>query len=266
MKVFAILSKVTAGCAWLCSVCTLSASTNLIVNGGFEEPRVPLDFFSTFAPPSTFLGWTPIGDGVDIFGTNYIQSAAGLQSVDLNNVTSGGIFQDVVTSTGEVYRLSFALGANTASIGDPRTGPAVKRVRVQWNTNSVAELEHDVTGHSQSSVGWRQFSFLVTGTGLDRLLFESLTPGWTGPAIDDVSLRLASSTNDFVNGLSIERAVRVGWPTEQGRLYQVLWADRLQTNIWSYLGLPVVGDGRTNYICDPTAGYDMKVYRVLIQE
>ena len=203
---------------------------------------------------------------MDIIGTNFVQSAAGLQSVDLNNVTSGGVYQDVVTSSGEVYRLSFALGANTDAIGDPRTGPAVKRVRVQWGTNTVAELSHDVTGHSRSSVGWRQFTFYVTGTGLDRLLFESLTPGWTGPAIDDVSLRVASSTNEFGGGLTIERAVKVCWPTVQGRLYQVQWADRTDTNIWFYLGLPLVGDGQTNCVCDPTGDYQMKIYRVLIQD
>ena len=245
---------------------THAESTNLIVNGGFEQPQVPLGSFSTFAPPATFLGWTPIADGVDILGTNYVQSAAGLQSVDLNNVTSGGVYQDVVTSTGEVYRLSFALGANTAAIGDPRTGPAVKRVRVQWGSNAVAELAHDVTGHSQASVGWRQFTFHVTGTGLDRLLFESLTPGWTGPAIDDVSLTPTTNAINAVEGLTIERAVQVCWPTMATRTYQVQWSLNPDSSIWTYWGLPIRGDGMTNCICDPLGTNPRRFYRILETE
>lgn len=253
-------------CALLSSLSTLTAATNLIVNGSFEQPPVPLSFFSTFMPPSTFLGWTPVGDGVDILGTHFVQSAVGVQSLELNNVTSGGVYQDVVTSPGEVYRLSFVLGANTDGVGDPRTGPAVKSVRVQWGTNIVAELSHDVTGHTRSSVGWRQFTFDVKGTGHDRLLFESLTPGWTGAAIDNVSVRLASSTNRFSTGLNIENAVKVCWPTVQGQLYQVQWADRADTNMWTDLGLPLVGDGQPNCVYDPTGDHQMKIYRVLIQD
>jgi hypothetical protein len=114
-----------------------------------------------------------------------------------------------------------------------------------------------------TDVGWREFSFTVFGTGNDRVIFRSLTPGWAGPAIDNVSLEPSTNSIPMVSGLTIERAVRVCWPTEPGMLYQVQWASQLDTNIWNYLGAPVLGDGTTNCICDPLGSNSMRVYRVL---
>ena len=245
---------------WTCSVA--HAGTNLVINGGFEQPPVPLASYVSFPAPTSFLGWTVWSGSVDVVGTNFYANASGLQSLDLNTYVSGGVYQDITNSPGEQYRLRFAFGANTAGIGDASSGPALKRMEVRWGTNTLVVLEHDVTGRSRTSVGWREFTFSVPGTGLDRLSFLSLTPGSAGPALDNVSLTLASEPINPVDGLSIERAVQVCWPTESGRIYQVQWASSADTNVWTYLGPPVTGDDTTNCICDPIGSNAMRIYRV----
>jgi hypothetical protein len=203
---------------------------------------------------------------VDLVNTNWFASASGTQSLDLNSADSGGVYQDATTSPGESYRLRFAFGGNTHENGNPAGGPPVKQMQVLWGTNVLGTLSYDVTGHSPTDVGWREFSFTVIGNGNDRVIFRSLTHGWAGPAIDNVSLKPSTNSIPMVSGLTIEtieHAVRICWPTEPGMLYQVQWASRLDTNVWNYLGASVLGDGTTNCICDPLGSDSMRVFRVL---
>jgi choice-of-anchor C domain-containing protein len=254
-----------ASALWLCMVpIGGKAATNLIVNGGFESPRVPLSGFDSYYAPSNFGGWTVWTGVVDLVGTNYFGSASGLQSLDLNGDVIGAVDQDVATFAGESYRLRFAFAANPVTAGC--VGPPVRRMEVRWGSNLLATLEHDVTGHSQTQVGWREFSFIVTATGQDRVSFLSLTPGCAGAAIDDVSLTPATNSINVVDGITIERAVQVCWPTTSGRTYQVQWALRADTSVWTYLGQSIRGDGATNCICDPLGENPKRFYRILETE
>jgi hypothetical protein len=137
----------TASCCIGIAVSTL-AQGNLVINGGFETPLVPTNNFSTFTAPTNFAGWTVEFGGVDVVNTNYFQSASGLQSLDLNAVDAGAVYQDIVTLSNVSYRLSFAFGANTAY---PSFPPAVKIMEVDWNTNVLAVLDYDVTGSQNRS-------------------------------------------------------------------------------------------------------------------
>lgn len=237
------------------------AATNLIVNGGFESPRVPLSGFDSFYAPNSFGGWTVWTGVVDLVDTNRFGSASGLQSLDLNGDVIGGVYQDVATLAGESCRLRFAFAANPVATGCE--GESVRRMEVRWGSNLLATVEHDVTVHSPTQVGWREFSFIVTATGQDRVSFLSLTPGCAGAAIDEVSLTPATNSINAVDGITIERAVQVCWPTTAGRTYQVQWASRADTSVWTYLGQPIRGDGATNCICDPLGENPKRFYRIL---
>jgi hypothetical protein len=206
-----------------------------------------------------------VGSGaVDLVNTNNFASGSGLQCIDLNADRAGAIYQDIATSSGTPYTLRFAFGGNTGCNPElSACGPQIKRMEVRWNGALLAALEHDITGWSPTLVGWREFSFTVTGSGMARLSFHSLTSGAGGPAIDDVSLRPADELPDVLPGLTAERAVQVCWPTTAGASYQVQWAFQLETNVWHYSGLPIVGDGATNCIYDPLGTNRMRIYRVL---
>jgi hypothetical protein len=184
----------------------------------------------------------------------------------LNDWDSGAVFQEVQTTVGEFYRLRFAFGANTVTAGHPSTGPAVKRMEVLWGTNVLGVLEHDVTDRSPSDVGWREFSFHVVGTGLDRLTFRSLTDGSAGPAIDQVSLTLSQEPVTLAGGVSIhllDDSVSVCWPTVLDQPYQAQWADRVEADVWTYLEAPVFGNGGVVCFPDPLGTNTMRFFRVL---
>jgi hypothetical protein len=62
--------------------------------------------------------------------------------------------------------------------------------------NGAALIDHDTTGRSARDVGWREYRFVVRGTGSDRHSFVSVTPGSAGPGIDDVRLVLTAEPAD----------------------------------------------------------------------
>lgn len=187
MTLHPAFSLITALCLSMTIVTGLAAD-NLIENGGFELPVVPDGSLETYFAPASFPGWNVEFGGLDITDTSFFSSAEGKQSVDLNALDSGGVYQDVVTMPGESYRLRFKFGANTVRIGNPETMPLVKVMEVLWGTNSLATLSLDVTGLSPTDAGWQEYSYIVTGSGSDRVTFRSLSGGHAGPAVDEVSL------------------------------------------------------------------------------
>jgi len=165
---------------------TAAALTNVTINGDFESPLAP--GFVTFTAPSNFLGWTVASGGVDIVARNFYVPASGLQSLDLNSVASGSVFQNVGTSPGQAYLLMFSLAANPLPDNPAFPSPAIKKMEVRWNATVLGTFLPDATGRTASNVGWQDYAFAVVGTGGDRLTFTSLTPGSAGPAIDNVRL------------------------------------------------------------------------------
>jgi choice-of-anchor C domain-containing protein len=238
-----------------------AASVELIANGEFEDPIVPAVGYLTFSDGNKFSGWTVSSGDVDLVGTNYFASAFGPQCLDLNGNGGGQIYQDITTTPGANYRLSFAFAGNPVRrVGE---GPPLKKMELRWGTNVLATLEHDVTLHSAENVGWRRFSYLILGTGRDRLLFRSLTAGNAGPAIDQVSIVPADTPVPLAEGLDIEKAVQLSFPTLAGKVYQLEWASKTDTNVWNLLGSPVLGNGNTNLFYDVVSNAPLRFYRLL---
>jgi hypothetical protein len=93
-----------------------------IVNGSFEFPAVPPGGFINYGGGSTAItGWTVVGVDTAIVSTSFTQSGitfqaqAGNQWADVAGVTSNspssGLSQNVATTVGATYELSFWVGS-----------------------------------------------------------------------------------------------------------------------------------------------------------
>lgn len=198
-----------------------------------------------------------LGGSVDVVPTRFFAGADGIQSVDLNGADSGAVFQIITNTPGVQYRLSFAFAGNPCSW----CGAPIKEMEVTWGSSVVATVSQDVTGRTTTEMGWRRFSFVVTGTGRDRLAFRSLTAGLAGPALDEVSV-VPNDTPEVFTGLDIRKAVQLSFPTVVGKTYQIESADKADSTVWNLLSSPIPGTGSLITFTDSRED-PIKIYRVI---
>jgi hypothetical protein len=160
--------------AALLTIAPLAAGANLLANGSFETPTVPVGSFTDFAPGSGALtDWTVFTGGVSIvngsFGQNGVSFPAqdGVQWLDLTGNGSNsteGVSQTVATTAGHQYRLSFYVGNTTGGgiFGSTST------VAVLLN-GSVA-LTATNTATSPTTQNWFQFTHTFTASGATTTL------------------------------------------------------------------------------------------------
>jgi hypothetical protein len=168
---------------------TLSAASGAgLLNGDFETPIVPGMAAYYTSAPAGFL-WTVVpGTGIDHVRT-FWQASSGAQSVDLNGFSPGSIYQDFNFSTAGNWDVKFDLSAN------PDPGEAgIKTVRVDFGVaggplTTLGTFTSNSAGKTLSNMQWLTVTtpdFSVDTSTLYRLEFTSLTPGASGPAIDNV--------------------------------------------------------------------------------
>lgn len=135
---------------------------DIIVNGSFESPTVPVGSFTNFGAGSTAItGWTVVGIDSAVVSSTFSQSGItfnsqhGIQWIDLAGVTSNsmlsGVSQNVITTPGQIYRLSFCVGSTT---DNTFFFPATVDLSIDGGTrlsftNPIAPNTH---------IDWRQFS------------------------------------------------------------------------------------------------------------
>jgi len=178
---------------------------NLVTNGSFETPIGNNQWGSnpdTLFAGQTFGGWTVTQGSVDIkrsgvfpFGAG--SSYDGVQFVDLNGISVGGIRQDITIANPGIYRLHFALTGNT--VQDPNS-PRIVRVQLSlgatdvFNSTFTWNLSNHPSHNTFNLPSWDvyQVDFLVPTAGIYTLSFTSLTVtnDSFGPMIDDVRLQL----------------------------------------------------------------------------
>lgn len=163
-----------------------SASTNLVVNGGFEAQTVQNgQGFDTFnAGTQGLTGWT-IGllpsASVDLVSNSYWNAASGNNSLDLNGLRKANISQVLSTVVGQLYTLSFDLAGNF------HEGAPIKGLSV--NIGSPGVYNFDTTGRSETNMGWTHYSVLfVAEKAQTTLSFSSLVSGRAGPVLDNISV------------------------------------------------------------------------------
>lgn len=163
MRKFIVLS----GTLLLVAAATSVEAANLITNGSFEMPPVPLTGFTDFpvgGPPGAIPGWTvvgPPGTGVSIVsgtasaGTFTFNAQDGIQWLDLtgNGVNKAeGVLQAVATTAGCVYQLSYYVGNNTTST----VNVLVNGIQTFTDTNSTS---------NSTTLNWQQFTHTFTALG-----------------------------------------------------------------------------------------------------
>jgi hypothetical protein len=174
-----------------CSVS--STTTNLIINGSFETPKVAAGKLSFFLP-SQVPGWlSQYGERIEIWSTGRsgIPALDGVNFLELDYRSSvsdsdGGlldfIYQDVRTTLGQYYEASFYMRARRRTNFNSQDETAI----FSWNGVDTA-----FTAAAPSV--WTMRTVIVVGTGgLDRFAIrESNEAGAStgfGPLIDDVRL------------------------------------------------------------------------------
>ncbi|HEX8913739.1 MAG TPA: FG-GAP-like repeat-containing protein, partial [Humisphaera sp.] len=186
-----------------------TSATDLLTNGTFESGiAVPTGSgFLHIAPGSSDLpGWQASLDGVDVVGPTFFVPSEGVRSTDLNHLAQGRLSQDVPTTVGQRYQLSFAYAGNPVSVGGVG-GPALKTARVQAG-DAIATLSFDVSGQSTSTVGWtrRSVEFVATSP-TTTIAFEGTSTGAGGIAIDDVSVRAVNADGKHLVSLAPSEVV-----------------------------------------------------------
>jgi hypothetical protein len=143
-------------------------AANIVANGSFESGD-----FSGWTPPSDNLTFVVTGPFASYPNGDFTFSGAeeGSYYAVLGS-TDGTLSQVVSDIPGVPYAFSFWL----ASVGDQGSD-----FSASWNGTELLSLSNPNTG-----ADWTRFSFIVTGTGSDTILFRFTDePGYI--ALDNIS-------------------------------------------------------------------------------
>jgi Protein of unknown function (DUF642)/PEP-CTERM motif len=144
---------------------------NLLTDGSFETPTVPVGGFTNFGSGATFGGWTVVGPQSSIVSGSFAQNGIsfvaedGTQWMDLtgdgSNV-SEGVQQSVATVAGHAYQLSFWVG-NVSNPGG--IFGTTSTVDLKINGASDGTFTNSCTTCTTTQ-GWEEFttSFVATGS------------------------------------------------------------------------------------------------------
>jgi hypothetical protein len=185
------------------------ARADLIIDGGFENPGVPVGGNITYSVGETIDSvWTVIGSplgNISVLsefqnaGPNLMYTAhTGVQEIDLtggtDNGAATGLEQTISTVTGFQYTLDFWVGNVNASPPDWPASVAVQLdgITVETVTNT------NVATYGSSGVApanWELFSYNFTATGNTTTVgFLDNVPADVGfNGLDDVSVNAAAS-------------------------------------------------------------------------
>jgi choice-of-anchor C domain-containing protein len=173
------------------TLAAMAAGPNLLTNGDFESPVTSQAWIHVANGTSGLPGWTTSGDGVELMHS-YWQPAHGQQSVNLSSFGASEVAQQVETTSGASYLISWYISGNPQC-----TTPTTRVLHVIWNGNTVATPTFDVSGHTFQSMGWTLQSTQVAASGATSTLAflrAVSTDGSCGVAIDDVALQLVAGT------------------------------------------------------------------------
>jgi hypothetical protein len=158
---------------------------------------VPTAYLAMFGPGSTGMpGWTvgsAVGadNGVDLVSGTFdgvYPVSLGVQSVDLNHNTPGSVSQNLATTAGQLYALTFMLS------GYPVTPECFSVLTKTLHVTAGATAGDFVFNSNQaaSPLGNQSFSketltFTATSS-VTTLTFTGTNAGCAGPIIDDVAV------------------------------------------------------------------------------
>ena len=120
--------------------------------------------------------------------------------LDLDGSAPGSIFQNITTTPGQAYRLSFRWAANDCATN----GPNPRQAKVQWNGGDLTPTLSASAPGGTGGLVWHKAAYTVSGAASSAstsLGFLSLnTFGASGIVIDNVSVTPIGSTAAPING------------------------------------------------------------------
>ena len=194
------MNRIAYAVAALSGLALLAAApppANLLVNGGFEAPRLAAGTYRLMGPGQHIPGWTAVGarsGNVAVISGAYQQNgfrfpaAAGQQWLDLTGLsnTANGVSQTVKTKPGEAYVLSFAVGNIVDASG---TFGVSSTVEVQVNGKRLMTAVND-QGAGGAVQAWKPFSTRIVATSAKTTItfLNRDPPNDNTNGLDDVSL------------------------------------------------------------------------------
>jgi hypothetical protein len=141
----------------------------------------------TNGPPATTGGIPDAdGDGQALnLDTNYDGTGACGSYTCLGGVSQGTVYQDIPTTPGHSYQLSFAYA------GNPTCGSEFKDMAVYWNGQQIDTTQYDSAGHGQYNIGWQtktEPAQPASSGSTTRLEFTAMEPDACGPMVDAVDV------------------------------------------------------------------------------
>ncbi|MEQ1904479.1 MAG: PEP-CTERM sorting domain-containing protein [Pirellulaceae bacterium] len=175
---------------------------DLITNGGFEDPVIPVGSLLHFATGSTIGGaWTVLGnlgnsETVMLLQTTYSEPGNGvipfnaqeeLNSLDLtgsfNQGLQSGVIQAITTSPGETYRVSFYVGRADGNFAYSTAST------VDLSINGGTRMPFTNSNSTAGRVNWQLFTtdFVASGAVTTLSFFNGqITNSYTG--LDNISV------------------------------------------------------------------------------
>jgi hypothetical protein len=209
-----------ASCALTLIACAASRGASLIVDGGFENPTVPVAGYTQFLGGSTMGAWKVLGNDVLLINSLYSEpgngilafnAQEGVQSLDLtgagNTSPTDGVSQSVATVVGQKYQLTFWVG--TASGFSPYyTAPATDNVSIDLG----AQVSFTNPNQTPYSINWQQFTYnFVAATSTTNIAFlNGTTPPTAEAGLDNVSLVAVPLPSSTLSGVLLLGIVAFG--------------------------------------------------------
>jgi hypothetical protein len=173
---------------------TANAHANLLVNGSFELPLVPVGGYTNYAAGSaSVVGWSIVGIDAAVTSGSFTQNGitfqaqAGNQWIDLAGVTSNsslsGVSQSIVTTPGAAYEMTFYVGSATdGSVFFPST--------IDLSVNGQARVSYANLAAPTTSLNWKQFNvgFIAQGASTSLTFYNGCASNNFNCALDNVSV------------------------------------------------------------------------------
>ncbi|GMT98861.1 hypothetical protein KH5H1_29800 [Corallococcus caeni] len=148
---------------------------NVATNGSFETNAIASNYVVLSAGSTALPGWT-ITSGIKVMRSPYKAAQNGLQSIDLNGLGAGSLYQDVPTVVGAGYTVTFYLS------NSPNCATVSRSATINYGPSSAS--------FSNASASWslRTYVFNATST-TSRIQLTSTSGGvGCGLAIDNLQV------------------------------------------------------------------------------
>jgi Protein of unknown function (DUF642) len=130
-----------------------SAHANLVNNGDFELPVVPGGGFTIV---TSIPGWTG-SPNIEVQNNAAGSPFSGNNLVELDTTANSAMFQDILTTIGQMYTITFAYSAR------PGVAASSNGIDFSWNGAVIQNLA--ASGIGLSNTAWTVYTYNLLATG-----------------------------------------------------------------------------------------------------